>query len=88
MKSEKDLRDSVTRPPPPLAPPPYKQYNAGSNQTCFLQDEEALSSASEELSKHLIKLQEIHSRCSQLPPEVWEKLKSMKTLLDTMVKSN
>jgi iron-sulfur cluster repair protein YtfE (RIC family) len=54
----------------------------------FLIQDEETSSTLEELSKHLIKLQEIHTRTSQLPPEVWEKLKSLKTLLDTMVKSN
>ncbi|CAB4010186.1 Hypothetical predicted protein [Paramuricea clavata] len=52
------------------------------------EEDEETSSTLEELSKHLIKLREIHTRTSQLPPEVWEKLKSLKTLLDTMVKSN
>ncbi|XP_028394790.1 uncharacterized protein C1orf112-like [Dendronephthya gigantea] len=51
------------------------------------EDEETLTSTLEELSKHLITLQEIHSRNLHLPPEVCEKLKSMKALLETMVKS-
>ena len=51
-------------------------------------DEEILSSTLDELSRQLIKLQEVHSRNSQFPPEVCKKLYSMKTLLDAMVKSN
>lgn len=65
-----------------------KRKRTESNSNMTSEDEKVLSSSIDEILKHVLTIHEISSRCAVLPPDVREKLKTVKQSLDTLVTSN